>query len=455
MTLPFADLLVVDDEPDIRELVAGLLSDEGFEVRTAYDGPGAIEQLKRRQPSLVLLDIWLEGSRLDGMETLSEIRSLYPKLPIIMISGHGNIDTAVRSIREGAYDYIEKPFKSDRLLHAVNRALETQTLKNRLDELPSHSTEILTGASAAMQGLRATIAKVAPTNSRVMLLGPEGVQSEAIARSLHAQSPRARGPFICVNLKAEAKNGNLYLFGREASAEKSFVSGAWERAHRGTLFIDSLEAMTRQTQEKLLGALHRNQTRRLDGDQAITSDVRLVTAAGPSLHKRLEQERFSVDLFRRLAVVLIDIPSLRDAISDLPAFVETYAHQVSSQQGIAALSFAPDALAVLQTYDWPGNFVQLRNAVERILIEAGDERTTITARDLPAMIGARLPKLPSQHEGERLLEMSLREARTTFEKSYLKAQMARFNANVAAVARQAGMDRASLHRKLKGYGLGR
>jgi len=452
-----SDILIVDDEADIRELVSGILEDEGHNARTAGDSDAALSEMALRRPSLVFLDIWLQGSRLDGLALLDEIKRNYADVPVVMISGHGNIETAVSSIKRGAYDYIEKPFKADRLVLVAERALEAYRLRREVRDLQNRSGETLTlvGLSSVMNQLRQQIDKVAKTNSRIMIAGPSGAGKELAARAIHAASLRESGPFVVLNAAAITPDRmEDELFGAEANGSGRKI-GALEEAHNGTLYIDEIADMPRETQNKILRVLVEQSFSRIGGNQKIKVDVRIISSTARDLETEIARGNFREDLFHRLAVVPIRVPGLAERREDIPALVEHFTRQIARQTGLPARVVAQDALAVLQAHDWPGNVRQLRNNVERLLILAhGDATDHITADMLPPEIGKRLPATPGRDGGEHLMAMPLRDAREVFEREYLSAQVARFGGNISRTAEFVGMERSALHRKLKSLGVG-
>jgi two-component system nitrogen regulation response regulator NtrX len=452
-----SDILIVDDEADIRELVSGILEDEGHHARSAADSDGALAEIAQRRPSLIFLDIWLQGSRLDGLALLDDVKRSYPEVPVVMISGHGNIETAVSSIKRGAYDYIEKPFKADRLVLVAERALEAYRLRREVRDLQARSGETLSlvGGSSSMNQLRQQIDKVAKTNSRIMITGPSGAGKELTARAIHSASLREVGPFVVLNAAAMTpERMEDELFGAEANGSGRKI-GALEEAHNGTLYIDEVADMPRETQNKILRVLVEQSFLRLGGNQRVKVDVRIISSTARDLEGEIAKGNFREDLFHRLAVVPIRVPGLAERRDDIPELVEHFTRQISRQTGLPARVVAPDALAVLQAHDWPGNVRQLRNNVERLLILAhGDATDHITADMLPPEIGKRLPATPGRDGGEHLMAMPLRDAREVFEREYLSAQVARFGGNISRTAEFVGMERSALHRKLKSLGVG-
>lgn len=451
-----SDILIVDDEADIRELVAGVLEDEGHATRLARDSDEAIYAIEERRPSLVVLDVWLQGSRLDGLEILAHIKKQHPDLPIVVISGHGNIETAVTAIKRGAYDYIEKPFNADRLLLVVTRALETDKLKreNRdLRERSVHSTEMV-GRSAAISQLKTQIERVGPTNSRVMVTGPSGSGKELAARVLHGQSLRASGPFVVLNAAVLSPDTvEAELFGTEDATGMPRKVGALEAAHGGTLYIDEVADMPIETQGKVLRVLVDQKFQRVGGDTKVNVDVRIISSTSRDLPNEMAQKRFREDLFHRLNVVPLKVPALSERREDVPELVDYFIKQITSASGLPPRRIGDDAIAVLQTHGWPGNVRQLRNNVERLMILSdGDANSVITADLLPDEIGNAVP-LSANSGNEHLMSMPLREAREIFEREYLLAQINRFGGNISRTAEFVGMERSALHRKLRALGV--
>jgi len=451
------DILIVDDEDDIRELVSGILEDEGHKTRLAGNSDDAIAAISARRPHLVLLDIWMQGSKLDGLQLLEVLKQQHESVPVVMISGHGNIETAVTAIKIGAYDFIEKPFKADRLLLVVERALETSRLRREVSELRSKAgAELnLVGASAAVANLKRLIEKVGPANSRVLISGPAGSGKELAARMIHAHSTRSSGPFVVVNAPAITPEGmESELFGVEPGPDRHRRVGALEEAHGGTLYLDEVADMPAETQAKILRVLVDQSFKRVGGTAPVQVDVRIISSTSRDLAQAITDGQFREDLFHRLSVVPIRSPSLAERREDIPALIEYFLERVSLDMGAPPRPIATDAMAVLQSHDWPGNIRQLRNNVERLMIlAAGDPDAEITAAMLPNEIGALVPAVPSGVGGEKLMSLPLREAREVFEREYLVAQINRFGGNISRTAEFIGMERSALHRKLKSLGV--
>jgi two-component system nitrogen regulation response regulator NtrX len=453
-----ADILIVDDEADIRELIAGILQDEGYETRLAHNSDAALAVIADRRPSLVVLDIWLQGSKLDGLDLLQVIKQKHPELSVVIISGHGNIETAVAAIKRGAYEYIEKPFKADRLIHVIGRALEASRLRRENEALKGRAgaeTELL-GGSIAMRQLRQILKKVAPANSRVLISGPMGCGKELAARALHAMSNRANGPFVILSAATMApERMEEELFGVDDPAGGNMRVGALEEAHNGTLFIDEVADMPLETQAKVLRVLVDQTFQRVGGTKKVRVDVRVVSSTSRDLGDMIANGIFREDLYHRLSVVPIRVPALTERREDIPELIEHFVRQFSLASGQPHRRFAEDAQAILQTQDWPGNVRQLRNNVERVMIlAAGEPGSDITAAMLPADVGSSLAPGTGGFGGEHLLALPLREAREAFERDYLTAQMARFGGNISRTASFVGMERSALHRKIKLLGLG-
>ncbi len=454
-----ADILIVDDEADIRNLVAGILQDEGYTARTARNSDEAFAAIVARRPNLIFLDIWLQGSRLDGLQLLGAVKQEHAEVQIVMISGHGNIETAVAAIKHGAYDFIEKPFKADRLVLVADRALETSRLKREVKQLkqlaPLPTT--LVGRSAAMGQLRQTIDKVAPTNSRILIVGPSGAGKELAARTMHASSARANGPFIVINAAAiTPERMEIELFGVDPSnGSDTRKPGALEEAHGGTLFIDEIADMPRETQNKILRVLVDKTFQRVGGSTKVAVDARIVSSTARNLEAEIAAGKFREDLYHRLSVVPIRVPPLAERREDIPDLVDYFMDQISQATGLPKRRIGDDAMAVLQSHDWPGNVRQLRNNVERLMILAGGEPDAVlSASMLPQDVGSMVPSMPNGNGGEQLMGLPLRDAREMFEREYLVAQISRFGGNISRTAEFVGMERSALHRKLKALGIG-
>jgi two-component system nitrogen regulation response regulator NtrX len=452
-----ADILVVDDEIDIRELVAGILEDEGYSTRKAGSADEALAAVQARRPGLVFLDIWLQGSRLDGLQVLDVLKEADPELPVVMISGHGNIETAVAAIRRGAYDFIEKPFKADRLVLVADRALESSRLKRQVRELTTRSVQAsrIVGRSVAVNQLRGTLERVAPTNARVLITGAPGAGKELAARTLHALSSRADAPFVALNAATIMPDTmEEELFGVEGGDGRVRRIGALEEAHGGTLYLDEVADMPRETQGRILRVLVDQNFSRVGGATRVHVDVRIVSSTSKEISAEIAAGRFREELFHRLNVVPVRVPSLAERREDVPELIEFFMDQLAIASGLPKRAIAADAMAVLQSHEWPGNVRELRNNVERLMIlTKGDPAAQVTSEMLPAEVSALVPTTPNGAGGEKLMSLPLREAREIFEKEYLVAQIARFSGNISRTAEFIGMERSALHRKLKSLGV--
>jgi two-component system nitrogen regulation response regulator NtrX len=454
-----ADILIVDDEADIRDLVAGILQDESYSARTARNSDEALAAIAAQRPSLVFLDIWLQGSKLDGLQLLDAIKREHADMAVVMISGHGNIETAVAAIKRGAYDFIEKPFKADRLVLVADRALETLRLKREVKQLKQQAPlpPILIGHSPAMSQLRQVIAKVAPTNSRILVVGPSGSGKELTARSIHQASSRAGGPFVVVNAAAiTPERMEIELFGVDHSnGSEGRKAGALEEADGGTLFFDDIADLPRETQNKILRVLVDQTFQRVGSSSKVAVDVRIISSTARNLEALIGEGKFREDLYHRLSVVPIRVPPLAERREDIPELVDYFMEQISLATGLLKRRIGEDAMAVLQSHDWPGNVRQLRNNIERLMILAGGEaHALINASMLPPDVGSMVPSMPNGNGGEQLMGLPLRDARELFEREYLVAQISRFGGNISRTAEFVGMERSALHRKLKALGIG-
>lgn len=450
------DILVVDDEADIRDLVAGVLEDEGYTARTAADSDSALAAIADRRPSLVLLDVFLKGSRLDGLDLLEEIKRRDPTQPVLVISGHGNLDTAVTAIRRGASDFIEKPFEAQRLLLLVSRATETERLRAENETLKAQYglDEQLSGTSSAINHVRATLKRVAPTGSRVLISGPAGVGKEVAARMLHSWSPRANAPFVVVSAaRMTPERVEEELFGSERP-DGSSTPGLLERAHGGTLFLDEIADMPITTQGKILRVLTDQSFTRVGGQRQVKVDVRVLSSSARTLTDEIDAGRFREDFYYRLNVVPVFIPSLAERREDIPMLVEHFIARYSADRRVPTPDVAPDAMAALQAYDWPGNVRQLRNMMERTIILApGDRMSRIDVDMLPSEIINDPSNAAGSSPASAIMGAPLREAREAFEREYLRVQIRRFSGNISRTAHFIGMERSALHRKLKILGM--
>ncbi|MGE0093605.1 MAG: sigma-54-dependent transcriptional regulator [Alphaproteobacteria bacterium] len=454
------DILIVDDEADIRSLIAGILKDEGYGTREAGNSDQALEAVVGRRPSLVVLDIWLQGSKLDGLQILDLVKRDHPDVPVVMISGHGNIETAVTAIRKGAYDFIEKPFKSDRLLLLVQRAIEAAALKRENEELRFRAggNHELVGQSSVINQVRQAIERVAPTSSRVLVSGPAGVGKEIVARFVHARSRRSAGPFVvlnCATMQPERMEGELFGFEPGAAGPGAPAkTGTFERAHGGTLLLDEVSDMPMETQGKIVRVLQEQSFERVGGQVRVEVDVRVLATTSKDLKEEIAEGRFREDLFYRLNVVPVRVGPLRERREDIPLLAKFFMERAAEVAGVPPREIGMDAMAALQAYEWPGNVRQLRNVIDWLLIMApGDARDVIRADMLPPEIGAIASPVVGWNKSDEIMGLPLREAREIFEREYLMAQVTRFGGNISRTASFVGMERSALHRKLKSLGV--
>ncbi len=452
-----SDVLIVEDEDDIRSMISGILEDEGYDVREAATSEQALDAIRARKPNLVVLDVWLKGSSMDGIELLDRLKEQHQNLPVIIISGHGTVETAVSAIRKGAYDYIVKPFKADKLIVTATRALENARLRQENEELKGMTKTVnqLIGSSPIVTQLRAKIGKIAMTNSRVLITGASGTGKELLARLLHEHSSRAIGPFKAVNAASMVpERVEEELFGVEGGDDFDVKTGILERAHNGTLYLDEVADMPMETQGKLLRLLVEQRFQRIGGRDDVQVDVRVITSSSRDLNEEVALGKFREDLYHRLNVMPLVAPPLSERREDIPELVNHFIEQLAATSGLPAREIGDDAMAALQAHDWPGNVRQLRNNVERLLILAtGEPSQPITLETLPAEVSV-VRSGAASNENERMIAMPLRDAREHFEREYLQAQIDRFGGNISRTASFVGMERSALHRKLKALGLG-
>lgn len=446
------DILIVDDERDIRHLIQGILEDEGYTTREAGTAKEAFAHISERAPSLVILDVWLQNSEFDGLAILEQIKVDHPHLPVIMISGHGTIETAVTALKHGAYDFIEKPFKTDRLLMMIDRALETTQLRLENEDLKKKTNDTpftLSGTSNAVAQLISMIDRVALTNSRVLLMGESGAGKEITARTIHKKSPRGNNPFVLINCATiNPTRMEQELFGYE---ENGLVhTGVLERAHTGTLLLDEVADMPLETQSKIVRVLQDQSFIRVGGTDMIKVDVRIIASTSRDLKSAMQDGKFREDLYYRLNVVPVSIPPLRARLDDIPHLIEKFMEQLGTQNALPKREFSPAAMLALQSYNWPGNVRQLKNLVEWLLIMgANTAGKKVEVEDLPSEISGTVPSTLKTEWGADLIGLPLREAREVFEREYLVSQVHRFGGNISKTAQFIGMERSALHRKLK------
>ena len=448
-----SDILIVDDERDIRELISEILKDEGFTTRLAGNSDDAIAAIDAEPPALMILDIWLKDSRMDGIDILKTVKRENPDVPVVIISGHGNIEIAVAAIKQGAYDFIEKPFNIDQLLVVIRRAMETSRLRRENQTLKRQDgvqSEMI-GASASFRTLISQLDKVTKSNGRVMLSGPAGSGKEVAARYIHANSNRASAPFVTVNCAGVTPDQmEEMLFGSEGT-DRGVELGLLEQANGGVIYFDEVADMPPGTQTKILRVLVDQQFLRVGGSEKVRVDLRVISSTNRNLEVEIEAERFRQELFHRLNVVPISVPSLEDRREDIPLLAEYFIKECNTNQGLALRVLSDDASALMQTMVWPGNVRQLKNLIERVLI-LSDGSGPIEARELPG------EEESSNEEGRVVLSgalatLPLREAREAFEREYLLTQINRFGGNISRTANFVGMERSALHRKLKSLGV--
>ncbi|URK18733.1 sigma-54 dependent transcriptional regulator [Thalassospira sp. GO-4] len=452
------DILIVDDEQDIRALISGILEDEGYTTRQAGSSQEALAEVSARRPSLVVLDIWMDESDHDGIETLKLIKREHSEVPVVMISGHGNIETALEASRIGAYDFIEKPFNTDRLLMVVERAIDDARLRRENRELTLRAggdTELL-GKSSVINNLRQSVDRVARTGSRILIHGPAGSGKEVVARLIHQKSARAEAPFVvlnCANISPETMEESL--FGAVATADREARTGVLELAHGGTLLLDEVADMPLETQGKIVRVLQDQTFERVGGSIPVSVDVRVIATTARDLEQRIAEQTFRQDLYYRLNVVPLEVPSLQQRRDDIPELAERFLERYADATGLPKRKLSPEAMATLHAYDWPGNVRQLRNVIERLMIMAPDDDKTdlISGKMLPSELFSDVPTSLSFDKTSEIMALPLREAREMFEKEYLQTQIDRFGGNISKTASFVGMERSALHRKLKSLGV--
>ncbi|EAU47506.1 sigma-54-dependent transcriptional regulator [Salipiger bermudensis] len=449
-----SDILIVDDERDIRELIGDILEDEGFSTRLAANSSEAMTEVNAEPPGLMILDIWLKDSKMDGIDILKTVKRDNPDIPIIIISGHGNIEIAVAAIKQGAYDFIEKPFNIDQLLVVIRRAMETSRLRRENQKLKRRETEVaqMVGDSAAFRALVSQLDKVTKSNGRVMLTGPAGSGKEVAARYIHANSGRAQAPFVTVNCAGvEPETMEEVLFGRE-SPERGIEPGLLEQAHGGVIYFDEVADMPGGTQSKILRVLVDQSFTRVGGSDKVRVDLRVISSTNRDLDAEIDAGRFRQELYHRLNVVPIAVPSLEDRREDIPMLAAHFIEACNKSQGLPVRPLSEDAVALMQTMVWPGNVRQLKNLVERVLI-LGEGTGPIEARELPQDAPSGVEEEGRVVLSGTLATLPLREAREAFEREYLLTQINRFGGNISRTAAFVGMERSALHRKLKSLGV--
>ena len=452
------EILVVDDEPDIRSLISLTLEDEGFLTIQAANAQDARSIIASRPPSCVILDIWMRDSDMDGIDILKWVQELYPEVPVLMISGHGNIETAVQALKFGAHDFIEKPFKTERLLLTVKRALQQRRLARENAELRASSgrtsPQRLIGQSSVMKQLQQAIERVAPTASRVLITGTSGSGKELVARLIHEQSERQDGPFIVANCaRLNTTQAAMELFGSEGLQSGRRVIGLFEQAHRGTLYFDEICDLPADIQSQLVRTVAEQTFRRVGGNTEVTTDVRIISASSRDLQAAISEHRLREDLYYRLGVISLVVPALSSRREDIGALARYFVSEFAKQLGTSPIKLGEDLLNAMRAYDWPGSVRQLRNVIETLMIIADKSSDEPLSADL-------LPKEVIAGAGQNVnavldqsLSLPLREAREAFEREYMRSQLEKFEGNVSQMAKFVGMERSALHRKLKALGL--
>ena len=449
-----SDILIVDDERDIRELISEILIDEGYTTRLAGTADDAMREVTSQSPGLLILDIWLKDSDMDGIDILKKVKSDYPEVPVVIISGHGNIEIAVAAIKQGAYDFIEKPFNIDQLLVVIRRAMETSRLRRENITLRQKDAPVsdLIGSSAGFRALLSQLDKVAKSNSRIMLRGGSGVGKETAARYIHAQSDRAAGPFVVVGCATiEPDRMEEVLFGRE-SGDQNWAQGLLEQAHGGVIYFDEVADMPLVTQSKILRVLVDQKFQRVGGNDQIKVDLRVLSSTSCDLEVEIAERRFREELYHRLNVVPVEVPTLEERREDIPELVEHFVEHFNQTQGLNMRKLSDDAATLLQTLPWPGNIRQLKNVIERILI-LSDGTGPISADEIPSDTQKSVGANDGGGMSANWATLPLREAREAFEREYLITQINRFGGNISKTANFVGMERSALHRKLKSLGV--
>ena len=453
-----SDILIIDDEIDICKLISGVLNDEGYKTRYANNSDDAMNSIMERIPKVIILDIWLEGSKLDGLQLLDKIKEYRSDIPIIIISGHGNVDIAVNAIKNGAYDYIEKPFKTEKLILTIQRSLETFSLKKELVELKDQYLQQpeFVGASNSVNNIKLNINKLSQSNSRILITGSTGTGKELVAKLIHNSSPRSGSPFLfinCCNILDEDIDRDLY--GSDLVDENNkYHIGLFEQCDGGTLYLAEISEMSLDSQRKLLKVINDNKFLRLGGNLKQDVDVRIICSTNKDLRSYVALGLFLNDLFNRISIAPLHLPNLADRRDDIPTLTNYFLDQIASTTGIQNKSLSTDAMAILQSYNWPGNVRELRNNIERLMILANESNKDIIDVDIiPSELKMKLPSNVNNNRGDILISLTIKDARDLFERDYLISQLARFNGNISKTAEFIGMERSALHRKLKSLGI--
>ncbi len=443
------DILIVDDEEDIRQLIAGILQDEGFNTRVAWDYNSIKKEISKRIPALILLDVWLENSKLDGIEILKLIKKSYPNLPVIMISGHGTIQMAINALNVGAFNFLEKPFDTNLLLLNINRAIDNAELKKKISQFMDDDITFI-GDSPAALSVKSIIEKVAPTKSRVFISGPAGSGKKHIAKLIHNASKRSSGAMVFVNTKRLISDDiEEELFGKENLDGAPERIGLVEQAHNGTLYIDEATNLCNKSQRRLIKLLTENRFYRVNGKYSVEVDIRIITASSKDIKEMIKNKLFSEDLFFRLNVVTIQVPSLKERIDDIPYFIDYFLDNCSKSLGLQNDKILKEHYNQLQSLNLSGNLRQLKSIIENLLIVSQNHTSDEIGKLIMSYDNTKDNENFSNIIQKKMLSLSLKKARELFEKEYINLQMQRFNYNVSKTADFIGMERSALHRKLK------
>ncbi len=443
------DILIVDDEEDIRDLIAGILEDEGFSARLAWDYPSIKKEISKRVPSLILLDVWLEGSELDGIEILKLIKKSYQNIPVIMISGHGTIKMAINSLHVGAYNFIEKPFDTNLLLLNIKRAIDDAVIKIKLSQFISDDI-VFIGKSNSAQIVKSLIEKVAPTKSRIFISGPTGSGKKHIAKLIHNSSRRSSGAIIFLNTKRLIPDViEEELFGIENTEGVPERIGLLEQAHNGTLYIDEITNLSSKSQRRLIKLLTENRFFRVNGKFSVEVDIRIIAASSKNIQDAIKSKNFSEDLFYRLNVVPIKVPPLKERLEDIPHFIDYFLKTCSKSLGVPNKEISKYHYNLLQTVNLTGNLRQLKNIIEHLLIVSQTHSADEISKIIMSYNNNQEDENFSDIIQKKMISLTLKKARELFEFEYINLQMKRFNNNVSKTADFIGMERSALHRKLK------
>lgn len=443
-------ILVVDDELDIREMIAGVLQDENHETKTAKNSKEAFSILSEDQFDLVFLDIWLNDSEYDGLLLLDKIKKNFPNLPVVMISGHANIEIAVTSIHRGAYDFIEKPFKINRLIHVANKALEISYLKQQISDLKQKDSSLeIIGNSVPIQRLKKNISHLSLKNTRIMIKGPSGCGKKLVARKIHALSKRSKNKFITINVaEMSPEQMEIELFGTQLTNQKGKI-GAFEKAQGGTLYIDEIADMPLATQNKFFAILNNKIFFRVGGAKPIKKDVRIFSSTSQPIEYLIQKGHFREDLYQYLSIDFVDVPPLIQYREDIPLLIDYFMDKTAAKEGLQKKSLSTEVIDILIQYNWPGNVRQLRNHIENLLILADQDRDLNEIKSDMLPLEFKKDTAVAKNKENLYMDMTFREAKYFFEKEYISAQISRFNGNISQTANFIGMERSALHRKLK------